>query len=193
MSSEKTWTCTSGRGFQHGILREGNPVSVDQVLEHLNRLERLEAERDQLQDLLMEARAQLEYLHEKFKPTGTGEAVLARLRAALSGPPPGFRLIAQLQRRVSELEEALAQRQPPPGKYAYVADKRRREAEQGRDLVRRAYCQRLWEINDLAKALRALMPENTGYGNSMDWQVYSRAVKAARELLEQLEANHEQD
>jgi hypothetical protein len=36
---------------------------------------------------------------------------------------------------------------------------------------------------DLLEALEAFMPERTGYGNSMDWQAYSEAIKAARAAL----------
>lgn len=39
---------------------------------------------DELATMLGEARLQLEYLHEKFQPTGTSEAVLARIDAVLS-------------------------------------------------------------------------------------------------------------
>jgi hypothetical protein len=34
---------------------------------------------------LHDAKLQIEYLHAKFQPTGSGEAVLARIRAALAG------------------------------------------------------------------------------------------------------------
>ncbi len=39
---------------------------------------------DELTKMLGEARIQLEYLHEKFQPTGTSEAVLARIDAVLT-------------------------------------------------------------------------------------------------------------
>lgn len=39
---------------------------------------------EELEAALQEARLQIEYLHEKFQPTGTSEAVLARLDAVLS-------------------------------------------------------------------------------------------------------------
>jgi hypothetical protein len=39
---------------------------------------------DELTTILGEARLQLEYLHEKFQPTGTSEAVLARIDAVLT-------------------------------------------------------------------------------------------------------------
>lgn len=39
-----------------------------------------------LQGILFEAALQIEYLHGKFKVTGTGEATLARIRAALPVP-----------------------------------------------------------------------------------------------------------
>lgn len=37
-----------------------------------------------LYEALSEARAQIDYLHEKFKETGTGNSVLAKIDAALS-------------------------------------------------------------------------------------------------------------
>lgn len=37
-----------------------------------------------LEHMLHEAMLQIEYLHEKFKPTATSEVVLARIRKALS-------------------------------------------------------------------------------------------------------------
>jgi len=43
-----------------------------------------ERDRDALVDVLQEARLQIEYLHEKFKPTGTSEAVLARIAYTLA-------------------------------------------------------------------------------------------------------------
>ena len=42
------------------------------------------AEVERLREALKEARRQIEYLHEKFTPTGTSETVLARIDAALS-------------------------------------------------------------------------------------------------------------
>jgi hypothetical protein len=39
---------------------------------------------EKLRGLLLDANLQIEYLHDKFRPTGTGEATLARIRAALS-------------------------------------------------------------------------------------------------------------
>ncbi len=38
----------------------------------------------ELEAVLGEARLQIEYLQEKFQPTGTGNAVLARINAALA-------------------------------------------------------------------------------------------------------------
>ncbi len=38
-----------------------------------------------LEAVLGEARLQIEYLQEKFQPTGSGNAVLARINAALAG------------------------------------------------------------------------------------------------------------
>jgi hypothetical protein len=38
-----------------------------------------------LREVLGEARLQLEYMQEKFHPTGSGNAVLARINAALAG------------------------------------------------------------------------------------------------------------
>ncbi len=51
----------------------------------------LAAERERsgrLADLLREARLQIEYLHQKNVATGSGNAVLARITAALSDAPP---------------------------------------------------------------------------------------------------------
>lgn len=39
---------------------------------------------DELETTLNEARLQLEYLHDKFQPTGTSEAVIGRIYAVLS-------------------------------------------------------------------------------------------------------------
>jgi hypothetical protein len=39
---------------------------------------------DELETTLREAQLQIEYLHDKFKPTGTSEAVLTRIYEALS-------------------------------------------------------------------------------------------------------------
>jgi len=36
---------------------------------------------------------------------------------------------------------------------------------------------------EMLKALESLMPERTGYGQSMCWETYNRAVKTARELI----------
>ena len=41
-------------------------------------------DRDRLRAILAEARLQIEYLHEKFGETGSGNAVLARITEALS-------------------------------------------------------------------------------------------------------------
>jgi uncharacterized protein YllA (UPF0747 family) len=38
---------------------------------------------DELADVIKEAILQIEYLHNKFQETGTGNAVLSRLKAAL--------------------------------------------------------------------------------------------------------------
>ena len=37
--------------------------------------------------------------------------------------------------------------------------------------------------DDLVAALAGMMPENTGYGQSMDWEAYAAAVKVARAAL----------
>ena len=39
---------------------------------------------DELETTLNEARLQIEYLHDKFQPTGTSESVLGRIYAVLS-------------------------------------------------------------------------------------------------------------
>ena len=44
-------------------------------------IERLRAENERLTEAVSEARIQIEYLHRKFQPTGSGEAVLTRLRS----------------------------------------------------------------------------------------------------------------
>lgn len=38
---------------------------------------------ERLVQVLRDAELQIVYLHEKFKPTGTGEMMLARIRAAI--------------------------------------------------------------------------------------------------------------
>lgn len=43
-----------------------------------------EAERDKLAGVLREAKLQIEYLHEKFQETGTGNTILARIDAVLT-------------------------------------------------------------------------------------------------------------
>lgn len=43
-----------------------------------------EARADELEELLAEARLQIEYLHDKFKETGSGNTVIARIRLALT-------------------------------------------------------------------------------------------------------------
>lgn len=48
-------------------------------------LVRHEARIAELEAVLGEARLQIEYLQEKFQPTSTGNAVLARINAALAG------------------------------------------------------------------------------------------------------------
>jgi chromosome segregation ATPase len=49
--------------------------------------DRAEAAEDQLRAAIGEAVLQIEYLHEKFHETGSGNAVLAHLRAVLSPAP----------------------------------------------------------------------------------------------------------
>ena len=44
---------------------------------------------DKLVEAVREALQQIEYLHAKFNPTGTGEAVIARLTAALTSTREG--------------------------------------------------------------------------------------------------------
>lgn len=50
-------------------------------------LRSLLAEREKLRAALDEARLQVEYLHGKFVATGSGNAVLARINAALDTAP----------------------------------------------------------------------------------------------------------
>ena len=56
--------------------------------EYMDRLEaeiaRLRAERDELRTMLREAALQIEYLHERAGQTGSGNAVLTRIDAALA-------------------------------------------------------------------------------------------------------------
>jgi hypothetical protein len=42
---------------------------------------------ERLRDVLLEAKLQIDYLHKKFQPTGTGEATVARIQAALARLP----------------------------------------------------------------------------------------------------------
>ncbi len=59
--------------------------SVTYYEEQPSKLELMAADRiAALEAVLGEARLQLEYLHEKFQPTGSGNAVLARINAALA-------------------------------------------------------------------------------------------------------------
>jgi hypothetical protein len=44
----------------------------------------MEAENARLRELVQEAILQVEYLHEKFQPTGTGESFLVRANAILA-------------------------------------------------------------------------------------------------------------
>lgn len=41
-------------------------------------------EHETILNTLHDAQLQIQYLHEKFQPTGSGETVLARLRAAIN-------------------------------------------------------------------------------------------------------------
>lgn len=50
----------------------------------LSHIDTMEAERDEIVEMLREASLQIEYLHEKFQKTGTGETVLARIRMLLA-------------------------------------------------------------------------------------------------------------
>lgn len=60
------------------IVKEDGPLVYREELDAAyQRIEELESS-------LGEARLQLEYLHEKFQPTGTSEAVLARIDRVLS-------------------------------------------------------------------------------------------------------------
>jgi len=49
-----------------------------------NSIEELTRQRDDMRKALEEARSQIEYLHEKFIVTGSGNAVIARIDSALS-------------------------------------------------------------------------------------------------------------
>lgn len=67
-------------------------VQIHQTPRHMGQFDETEREANarlisaapDLYEAATEARLQIEYLHDKFQPTSTGEAVLARLRAALS-------------------------------------------------------------------------------------------------------------
>jgi len=57
---------------------------VKELEAEVERLRGLAQSQQDLRGLLLEALLQIDYLHKKFQPTGTGEATLARIRAALS-------------------------------------------------------------------------------------------------------------
>lgn len=48
----------------------------------------MEGERTEMVEMLREAALQIEYLHEKFQATGTGETVVARIRMLLARIEP---------------------------------------------------------------------------------------------------------
>lgn len=52
--------------------------------EERNKIEALIAAAPDLYEALQEAKLQIEYLHEKFASTGTGNAVLSKIEAALA-------------------------------------------------------------------------------------------------------------
>jgi hypothetical protein len=52
-------------------------------MDFLGRIAKLERENAELVEALREALLQLEYLHQKFTPTSTGEAVISRLNGLL--------------------------------------------------------------------------------------------------------------
>ena len=60
---------------------EGQPPYTDELL--VEEIARLRARVAELEAALGETVRQIEYLHEKFQPTGSGETVLARARRAL--------------------------------------------------------------------------------------------------------------
>jgi hypothetical protein len=57
-------------------------AEVELTIERLKR-DSLRGPEDEACDLIHQALQQIDYLHQKFQPTGTGEAVMARLDAYL--------------------------------------------------------------------------------------------------------------
>lgn len=51
------------------------------------RIQALERENKALREALREAEIQIRYLHDRFKETGTGNAVIARIQALLAEQP----------------------------------------------------------------------------------------------------------
>lgn len=60
------------------------PATIRSIASYV---EGLEAERTRMRDALKDAHAQIGYLHDKFEKTGSGNAVIARITAALTGRP----------------------------------------------------------------------------------------------------------
>jgi hypothetical protein len=67
------------------LVKGGDDLAMCQAqLEHMGGYLGVEIkENEKLRSLLLEAALQIEYLHEKFAVTGTGNAVLTRIKSAL--------------------------------------------------------------------------------------------------------------
>lgn len=80
MSKEKTpeevkrYKCIGEYGMDY--CKKGHYVAFDDY-------QSLQSERDKLVEVLRECEIQIEYMHEKFKKTGSGNAVLAQISRAL--------------------------------------------------------------------------------------------------------------
>jgi hypothetical protein len=57
---------------------------IDRTYEQDSEVKRLRVENAELRAALNEAVLQIEYLHEKFRETGSGNAVVARIRNLLT-------------------------------------------------------------------------------------------------------------
>lgn len=66
---------------------DGKPVPTAQEESLAERVGKVEKERDELIDALRNAKSQIEYLHGKFKQTGSGNQTLAHIESVLSRYP----------------------------------------------------------------------------------------------------------
>jgi hypothetical protein len=84
VSAPRTDTATRLRAASQALMGTKSGSKFCQLLEQAAiELESLSGPEDEACDLIHQALQQIDYLHQKFQPTGTGEAVMARLDAYL--------------------------------------------------------------------------------------------------------------